>query len=80
MEKPKSVSEDKYSTLEAAEVSMETQVIQETDLNSSKATSNACCVHQRLIDDVRTRSGKRTGKVRCLECGTVFDDPYQGSK
>ena len=38
------------------------------------------CVHGRLIDDVRTSSGKRTGKVRCLECGTIFDDPYQGSK
>jgi hypothetical protein len=59
---------------------METQLIQGIDLNSSKATSNACCVYQRIIDDVLTRGGKRTGKVRCLECGIIFDDPYQGLK
>jgi hypothetical protein len=38
------------------------------------------CTHSRLIDDVLTRNGKRTGKVRCLECRTIFDDPYQGLK
>lgn len=38
------------------------------------------CLHGRAIDDVLTRNKKRTGKVRCLECGTTFDDPYQGSK
>jgi len=38
------------------------------------------CAHGRLIDDVRTRGGKRTGKVRCLECQAVIDDPYQGTK
>lgn len=80
MEKSQQVRGNDHSMPVHAEVPMETQLIQETDLNSSEATSNACCVHQRLIDDVRTRSGKRTGKVRCLECGTVFDDPYQGSK
>jgi hypothetical protein len=80
MENPRQVSGDEHSTLETAEVPMETQLIQETDLNPRKAISNACCVHQRLIDDILTRSGKQTGKVRCLECGTIFDDPYQGSK
>jgi hypothetical protein len=34
--------------------------------------------HGRLIEDVLTRGGKRTCTVRCLECGTIFDDPYQG--
>ncbi len=38
------------------------------------------CAHARIIDDVLTRGGKRTGKVRCLECGVSFDDPYQGMK
>ncbi|CUQ66067.1 MAG: hypothetical protein NNA31_08300 [Nitrospira sp.] len=33
------------------------------------------CAHRRIIDDVRTRRGKPTGKVRCLECGAIFDDP-----
>lgn len=37
--------------------------------------SAASCAHKRLIDDVRTRSGKGTGKVRCLECRAEFDDP-----
>ena len=36
------------------------------------------CLHHRLIDDVLTTEGKRTGKVRCVECGAVFDDPEQG--
>jgi|GEM_PF-1295729 len=80
MDESQQVPGDEHSTLEEAEVSMETQLIQETGRNSSKTTSNACCSHQRLIDDVRTRGGKPTGKVRCLECGTIFDDPYQRSK
>ena len=80
MEHSKQVSGDEQPTLEPAEVSMETRLTQETARNSSRVTSNAGCVHQRLIDDVLTRGGKRTGKVRCLECGTIFDDPYQGSK
>jgi hypothetical protein len=38
------------------------------------------CVHGRLINDVLSRSGKRTGKVYCVECGAKFDDPYHGLK
>ncbi|MGB4066956.1 MAG: hypothetical protein WBK08_02880 [Nitrospira sp.] len=38
------------------------------------------CTHGRLIDDVLTKMGKRTGQVRCLECGAIFADPYQGNK
>ena len=59
---------------------MEDQMVRETGRKSSKTTSSAFCIHQRLIDDILTEGGKRTGKVRCLECGTIFDDPYQGSK
>jgi ribosomal protein S27E len=80
MGKPQQGSGDDHSTLEEAEVSMETQVIEETSRNSSRATSDDCCTHQRIIDEVLTRGGKRTGKVRCLECGTIFDDPYGGLK
>jgi uncharacterized Zn finger protein len=47
---------------------------------TNKVAPVVACSHGRLIDDVLTRGGKRTGKVRCLECGTLFDDPYQGSK
>ncbi|NJN69857.1 MAG: hypothetical protein HC801_06035 [Nitrospira sp.] len=80
MDESQQVLGDEYSTLEEAEVSMETHMIQETGRKSSGTTSNVCCTHQRLIDNILTRGGKRTGKVRCLECGTIFDDPYQGSR
>ncbi len=80
MDNSQQVSGDEHSTLEAAEVPMETQLIQETGQKSNRVGSNGCCTHQRLIDDVLTKGGKRTGKVRCLECGIIFDDPYQDSK
>lgn len=47
---------------------------------SVELVSEPSCAHGRLIDEVRTRGGKRTGKVRCLECQAVIDDPYQGMK
>lgn len=81
MDKSQQVSGAEHSAIEEAEVSMETQMIQETGQKSAaRTTSNTFCSHQRVIDDVRTRSGKRTGKVRCLECEAIFDDPSQGSK
>ena len=46
----------------------------------SEMVSAKACAHGRLIDDILTRSGQRTGQVRCLECGAKFDDPYQGVK
>ncbi len=33
------------------------------------------CTHSRIIADVLTPQGLKTGKVRCIECGVVFDDP-----
>lgn len=47
---------------------------------ASRTTSTNPCTHSRAIDDVLTRSKKRSGKVRCLECQAIFDDPYQGHK
>jgi hypothetical protein len=47
---------------------------------AKKLTPSAACVHQRIIDDVLNRNGKRTGKVRCCKCGAIFDDPYQDQK
>ena len=47
---------------------------------TNKVAPVVACSHGWLIEDVLTRGGKRTGKVRCLECGTIFDDPYKGSK
>lgn len=44
------------------------------------ASRAECCLHGRLIDDVLKADGNRTGQVRCLECGAVFEDPYRGGK
>ena len=33
------------------------------------------CTHSRLIDEVLTPQGLKTGQVRCIECCAVFDDP-----
>jgi hypothetical protein len=76
MEKPFQVSEGNHSSLDE-EGSMETQILHESAEAFDEATANPFCAHGRLIDDVRTRSGKRTGKVRCLECNAIFDDPYR---
>lgn len=46
----------------------------------SRTASIKTCVHGRLIDEVLTREGKRTGKVHCVECGAKFDDPHRGLK
>jgi hypothetical protein len=59
------------------EALMDTQLVQELHRITGLSAANRGCAHQRLIDDVRTRSGKPTGKVRCLECGVIFDDPYR---
>ena len=42
---------------------------------SSTPAESFDCLHLRLIDYVLSADGKRTGKVRCVECGAVFDDP-----
>ena len=80
MEPCRRVPENDDSTIEDAEVSTETKMIQETGRNSSRPASNVCCTHQRMIDDVLTRGGRPTGKVRCLECEAIFDDPYKRLK
>lgn len=36
------------------------------------------CTHMRLIDEVRTGNGAKTGQLICLECLAEFPDPtYQ---
>lgn len=74
------VPEDEDSTMEEAEVSIETKRIQETGRTQSRPALNVCCMHQRMIDDVLTRDGRPTGKVRCLECEAIFDDPYKSKR
>lgn len=59
------------------EAPTDTQLSQPISHEPRIAVSESLCDHQRLIDDVRTRSGKPSGKVRCLECGSIFEDPYR---
>ncbi|MDK2744532.1 MAG: hypothetical protein H8K03_12530 [Nitrospira sp.] len=71
---------DNAIRVEIFEPSMEMQVIQNAEPEIGVAARKMGCTHQRLIADVLTRSGKRTGKVRCLECCTEIDDPYLSQK
>jgi hypothetical protein len=63
-------------TSQDTNVSKEILKVQE----GKRLTPTSACVHQRLIDDVLTKRGKRTGRVRCVECSVEFPDPYQGQK
>lgn len=49
-------------------------------LSARESASMTHCIHGRMIEDILTREGKRSGKVRCLECGTTFDDPFSEKK
>ena len=53
------------------------QQVEPITLGDVKALEpSAPCLHSRMVKDVVTREGKRNGKVKCLECGAKFDDPY----
>ena len=65
------------STHREMEAPMDPQVAHDIGQATAIPALKLLCVHQRLIDDVRSRSGKPTGEVRCLECGTIFDDPHR---
>jgi len=41
----------------------------------ARSRTTRLCTHSRIIDDVLTPKGLKTGQVRCIECGAVFDDP-----
>jgi hypothetical protein len=60
-------------TSQETEVSREILRVQE----AKGLTPTSSCVHQRLIGDVLTKQGNRTGRVRCIECGVEFPDPYK---
>ncbi len=78
MEKGNSSSEIDGMTAPMMEDSMELVTESVTVQSTSRTTPTNPCTHSRVIDDVLTRGKKRTGKVRCLECGAIFDDPYEG--
>jgi hypothetical protein len=63
---------------------MQDDIASEGDCTGSQEANRlaptSTCFHQRLIDDVLTKHGKWTGRVRCIECGVEFPDPCQGQK
>ncbi len=77
MDKSHNISADVESTPLEMEAPMHTHLIDAPAHDAQVRLSPAPCAHRRLIDDVRTKSGKATGKVRCLECEAIFDDPYR---
>jgi hypothetical protein len=78
MNKSHDESGDIESVPLGTEAPMDIQLTDETVQDTEVSISKRPCAHQRLIDDVRSSSGKPTGKVRCLECGMIFDDPHRG--
>lgn len=32
------------------------------------------CAHSRMVEDERTPDGKKSGRLICMECGTVLPD------
>lgn len=75
-----SVPEPDVSTLDLTEDTMELVTESVTVQPASRTTPANPCTHSRAIDDVLTRGKKRSGKVRCLECQAIFDDPYEERK
>jgi hypothetical protein len=80
MEKEHNVSEADRTAPCLMEDTMKLMIEPVTAQPLSRTTPTYPCTHSRAIDEVLTRGKKRTGKVRCLECGVVFDDPYQGQQ
>jgi hypothetical protein len=37
------------------------------------------CTHSRIVDDVLSSRGTKTGQLICLECQAVFPDPASHS-
>ena len=70
-------SGDDYSIQREMEAPMEINMEAQSGHLTSQIGPAGTCSHSRLLDDVLTRSGRRTGQVRCLECGATIDDPCQ---
>jgi hypothetical protein len=39
----------------------------------AKQAVDTACSHKRMVDEVLSTEGKKTGRVRCLECHAEFD-------
>lgn len=80
MDEPCAPLADEDATMRCTEVRMNPHMETQTVKIPRDTAPPMTCVHGRIIDDVLTKTGKRTGRVCCLECGAIFDDPYQGNK
>lgn len=36
--------------------------------------TNPPCTHSRMVEDEQTADGKKSGRLICMECGTVLPD------
>lgn len=79
MEKIENELQRGKSVPDALENPMQTARPVETPRVNRSAPPDSCA-HGRMIEDVLTKDGRRTGKVRCVECGKVIDDPYLGMR
>jgi hypothetical protein len=43
---------------------------------SVRAKTASACTHGRMVDDVRSEEGAKTGRLVCKECQAKFPDPH----
>ena len=48
--------------------------------DSTLTNRTETCSHSRVVDDVLSAKGTKTGKLICLECQAVFPDPASPSQ
>lgn len=44
------------------------------------AAEKTPCIHSRMVDDLLTKEGNKTGQLICVECRAVFLDPMCGTR
>lgn len=49
-----------------------TTSLQKTRVQTKTASP---CTHSRMVDEVRTANGIKTGRLICIECQAEFPDP-----
>lgn len=42
--------------------------------NRQEPPVKRACAHSRMVEDERTPDGKKSGRLICMECGTVLPD------
>ena len=42
--------------------------------NQSDPPIKSPCTHSRMVEDEQTPDGKKSGRLICMECGTVLPD------